>query len=95
MLPRKIIANHIEDEKRDRPEQRLKLKIGSSLIKTELVRMSENKSMKNIDAPKSRLVINPLMENKSGKIESIPPRKHAPNSNKISVPPDGKVNSDE
>jgi len=94
-LPRKIIANHSEEEKRDRPEQRLKLKIGSFFIKTKLVRRSENTLTKNIANPKDVPTINPLEEGNSGKTTSIPPNKHAPKSKSIIALPDGKENNDE
>jgi len=94
-LPRKTTANHAEEEKRERPEQRFKLKIGSLLMKPKVVRMSESTLMKNTADPNSKPTISPLTENNSGKIANIPPSKHTLRSNRIIILPEGRVNNDE
>jgi len=95
ILLRKITANHAEEEERDRKEQRLKLKIGSPFINPKLVRISDKTLMKKIVNPKSSPTISPLKEGNDGRIANIPPSKHAPNSNRAIILPDGKANSDE
>jgi len=94
-LPRKVIANHSEEEKRDKPEKCLKSKIGSPLIRQKLVRMSENTLMKKIANPKNKPTISPSTESNIGKIAITPPSMHTPKSSRIMILPDGRENSDE
>jgi len=94
-LPKKITANHPSEEKRDNPEQRLKLNIESPFIKPKLIRMSEKTLMKNIANPKSKPTTSPLKESMNGKIANVPPSEHITSSRRINVFPDGKTNSDE
>jgi len=58
-LPRKINPNHIRQEKRERAEQRLKLKIGSVFIKLQLIAKSDNKVTKRKNPPNIKLRVSP------------------------------------
>lgn len=59
-LPRKITPNHIRQEKRERAEQRLKLKIGSPFIELRLTTMSDAKVKERKIPPNVMLRISPL-----------------------------------
>jgi len=59
MLPRKINPNHIRQEKRERAEQRLKLKIGSVFIELQLIAKSDNKVTKRKNPPNTKLRASP------------------------------------
>jgi len=57
--PRKITPNHIRQEKRERAEQRLKLKIGSLFIEPRLITKSEAKVKEKKVPPKVTLRVSP------------------------------------
>jgi len=59
VLPRKINPTHIRIEKRERAEQRLKLKIGSLFIKVQLIAKSDNKVTKKKNPPNIKLMVSP------------------------------------
>lgn len=61
-LPKKIQPNQIRQEKRERTEQRLKLKIGSLFMELRLTVKSDNKVKKRKVPPKVKLEISPPKE---------------------------------
>jgi len=58
-LPRKITPNHIRQEKRERAEQRLKLKIGSLFMELRLITKSDAKVKKRKIPPNVMLRVSP------------------------------------
>jgi len=58
-LPRKITPNHIRQEKRERVEQRLKLKIGSLFIELRLITKSDAKVKERKIPPNIALRVSP------------------------------------
>jgi len=58
-LPRKITPNHIRQEKRERAEQRLKLKIGSLFIELRLITKSDAKVKERKIPPNVTLRVSP------------------------------------
>lgn len=58
-LPRKTIPNHIRLEKRERAEQRLKLKIGSPFMELRLITKSDVKVKKKKIPPNVKLRVSP------------------------------------
>jgi len=94
-LPRKMKPNHARQEKRDRVEQRLRLKIGSFLIKPlQIMRsVSETKERKNV--PKIKPKAKPKELGDNGKNARSPPSKHRTQSQTMIFLWDGSVKRDE
>ena len=59
-LPRKVTPNHIRQEKRERAEQRLKLKTGSPFIELRLITKSDAKVKERKIPPNVTLRVSPL-----------------------------------
>jgi hypothetical protein len=60
MLPRKEVPSHNVIEKRDKAEQRRKLKIGSPAMKTYTVTKSDETAIKKTETPKAKARAKPL-----------------------------------
>ncbi len=94
-LPRKMKPNHVRQEKRERAEQRLKVKIGSFLRKLEQVMISDTETMQKKVAPKMEPKARPKKLVCKGKITRIPPIRHVTQSKATILMWDGRVNRDE
>ena len=71
--PRRSTPNHMREEKNERAEQRLKLKIRSCLIEVRLTIQSENNVRKRKIAPKPRPTTKFSRDKFKGSIDKIPP----------------------
>jgi hypothetical protein len=72
-LPRMTIANQMREEKKERAEQRLKLKMRSFFMKLYLIITSENKVRTKKLAPKLKPATKFSRERFRGRIDRIPP----------------------
>jgi hypothetical protein len=72
-LPRISIPNHMSEEKKERAEQRLRLKIGAFFMEVWLIMKSESKVRTRKPAPKPRPTAKFWRERFKGRIDRIPP----------------------
>jgi len=72
-LPRRSTPNHTREEKKERAEQRLKLKIRSFFMELRLIMKSESKVRMRKLAPKPRPVAKFSRDRFKGRIDRIPP----------------------
>jgi hypothetical protein len=88
-------ANHINQETRDRAEQRRKSKIGSAFMKLREIIKSDNTTIESSIGPKSSPVANVLYDPKSGMATATPPIMHKTVIPRMTLDRDGSVNRDE
>ena len=94
-LPRRITPNQIKQEKRERTEQRLKLKTGSFFMELRLTAKSDNKVKKKKIPPKVTPEVSSPKECWKGKNVRTPPSRHRTPSRMTVAAWEGSVKRDE
>ncbi len=94
-LPRKMKPNHVRQEKRERAEQRLKLKTGSLLIKTRWMMKSASEATEKKTVPKIKPKARPKEVGRNRKIVRRPPSTHKTQSQTTIFLWEGSVKRDE